>query len=75
MHNNVKSYKWWGFIWIITTKIYLPCTGDIDTLEILSPFSETNIFMNSNLFSCVDKRVTNFSSSGDLLPNLSQTLY
>ena len=49
-------------------------TGNIDTLENLSPFSETNIFMNSNLFSCVDKRVTYFCSSGDLLPNLSQTL-
>ena len=35
-------------------------TGNIDTLEILSPFTETNIFMNSNLFSCVDERVTYF---------------
>ena len=50
-------------------------TGNIDTLEIMSSFTETNIFMNSNLFSCVDKRVTYFCSSGDLLPNLSQTLY
>ena len=49
--------------------------GNIDTLEILPPFTETNIFMNSNLFSCVDKRVIYFWSSGDLLPNLSQTLY
>ena len=32
-------------------------TGNIDTLEILSPFTETNVFMNSNLLSCVDKRV------------------
>ena len=58
-------------------------TGNIDTLEILSPFTKTNIFMNSYLFSCVDKRVTQkdvsvthisencityFCSSGDLLP-------
>ena len=32
-------------------------TGYIDTLEIMSPFTETNIFMNSILLSCVDKRV------------------
>ena len=32
--------------------------GNIDTLEILSLFTETNNFMNSNLFSYVDKRVT-----------------
>ena len=50
-------------------------TGNIDTLEIPYPFTETNIFMNSNLLSCVDKRVTYFCSNGDLLPNLSQTLY
>ena len=32
--------------------------GNIDTSEILYLFTETNIFMNSNLFSNVDKRVT-----------------
>ena len=66
-------------------------TGNIDTKEIPSPFTKTNIFVNSSLFSYVDKRVTQrdvnvthiqrencityFCSSGDLLPNLSQTLY
>ena len=49
-------------------------TGNIDILEIISQFTENNIFMNSNLFSCVDKHVAYFYSSGDLLPNLSQTL-
>ena len=29
-------------------------TGNMDTLEILSPFAETNICMNNNLYSCVD---------------------
>ena len=29
-------------------------TGNIDTLEILSPFTKTNIFMNNYLSSCVD---------------------
>ena len=33
-------------------------TGNIDTLEIRSPYTETKIFMNRNLFSCVDKPVT-----------------
>ena len=33
-------------------------TRNIDALEILFPFTKTNIFMNSNLFLCVDKRVT-----------------
>ena len=32
--------------------------GNIDTLEILSPFTKTNIFMISSLFTCADKRVT-----------------
>ena len=50
-------------------------TGNIDPLEILSPFTETNIFINSNLFSCVDNRGTYFCLSGDLLPNSSKTLY
>ena len=49
-------------------------TCNIDTLEILSPYNETNIFMNSNLLSCVE-RVTYFWSSVDLHPNLSQTVY
>ena len=30
-------------------------TGNIDTLEILYPYTETNSFMNSNLFSCVER--------------------
>ena len=49
-----------SLILIITTKIYLPTMhkGSIDTLKILSLVAETNISMNSNLFSYVDKRVT-----------------